>query len=89
MVVHRDVPNGPLMTTCVMISKKAKHELDRSCQFNRLNGPKAFVPNPCANHLPLVYGWSSVDLRLIHISLFMAVVNAFIARTYNDRQTSF
>jgi hypothetical protein len=38
---------------------------------------EAFVPNPCAKHLPLVYGWSSVDLRLIYISLFLAVVNAF------------
>jgi hypothetical protein len=37
----------------------------------------------------LVYGWSSVDLRLIYISLFVAVVNAFTTRTYSGRQTSF
>jgi hypothetical protein len=52
-------------------------EMDRSCQFKGSNEPRSFVADICANHLPLVYGWSSVDLRLIYISLFVAVVNAF------------
>ena len=72
-----------------MISKKAKHGLDRSCQFVSSIDLKPFVAKICAKHLPLVYGWSSVDLRLIYISLLVAVVNAFRARTYNGRQTSF
>jgi hypothetical protein len=63
--------------------------MDRSCQFKGSNEPRSFVADICANHLPLVYGWSSVDLRLIYISLFVAVVNAFSIGTYNGRQTSF
>jgi hypothetical protein len=71
------------------LSHRKLKEQQRRIGLASSNEPKSFVAKICANDLPLVYGWSSVDLRLIYISLFVAVVNAFKARTYNGRQTSF
>ena len=36
------------------------------------------MPNPCAKHLRLVYGWSSLDL----LSRFALTINDFDTRTY-------